>query len=67
MSFTTIPFYKYIDLENPEQIRLEQLDWCQKYNLKGGMTLGKEGVNSTFEGSCENIQGYIETMAQNPI
>ena len=31
MPFTTILFYKYIDLENPDQIRAEQINLCQKY------------------------------------
>ncbi len=62
--YTIILFYKYVDIENPEKLRLEQLDLCTKLGLKGRIIVAKEGINATLEGTNENIRKYLDIYLQ---
>jgi len=57
-----ILYYKYVDIEYPEQIRKWQRELCNSLNLKGRIILAHEGINGTLSGSAESIQTYIEEM-----
>lgn len=58
--FKIILFYKFVDIENPEQFRDEQKKLCESLGLKGRLLIGTEGVNGTFEGTVENIEKFKE-------
>lgn len=64
--YKVILFYKFFDIENPEQIKIEQRALCEKHNLKGRMLLANEGINATFEGSAENIESYKKSLHADP-
>lgn len=55
-------FYKYINLENPAQVVLDQKQLCDSLNLKGRILIAKEGINGTLEGEIENTEKYIKYM-----
>jgi len=61
-SYKVILFYKFVELENPKQLRDQQYKICQELGLKGRTLISTEGVNGTFEGETENINKYIEIM-----
>ena len=43
-------FYKYMNIENPEQEKQRQIYLCEKLNLKCRSIVSKEGLNVTLEG-----------------
>lgn len=67
MTYTTLLYYQYIDIPDPEKIRFWQMELCQKLNLKGRILLAKEGINGTLEGSTENAEEYITQTISNPL
>lgn len=60
-------FYKYIEIKNPEEMRIWQRNLCQSLDLKGRILLGTEGINGTLAGSEENTAKYIEAMNDHPL
>jgi UPF0176 protein len=62
IDYTIILFYKYVHLDNPEQLANQQRAWCRDLNLKGRTILGEEGINSTLEGETANINEYMRRM-----
>lgn len=57
-----ILYYKYVDIEYPEQIRKWQRELCNSLGLTGRIILAHEGINGTLSGSPESVQIYIDTM-----
>jgi UPF0176 protein len=57
-NYRVLLFYKYVDLENPENIVDEHLGWCIANEIKGRVFFASEGVNGTVSGTKENIEKY---------
>jgi len=57
-----ILYYKYIEIQYPEQIRKWQRELCESLNITGRIILAHEGVNGTVSGSPESIEKYIDAM-----
>lgn len=55
-------YYKYIDIENPEEVRDGQRRLCEFLNLKGRIIVAREGINGTLEGLLKNTEKYIKAM-----
>lgn len=55
-------FYKYVFIENPQDVR----DWLHKtakdLELKGRFIVASEGLNITLEGKTENTESFIEDL-----
>ena len=66
-SYIVILFYKFFTVEDPKFFRDEQYALAEQFGLKGRMLVATEGVNATFEGSRESIDGYSSALRQNPI
>jgi len=64
--FTIILFYKFIEIENPEKLKKEQIKLCESLNLKGRLLIGKEGINGTFEGKKADIEVYKKELRKDP-
>lgn len=62
-----ILFYKYVFIEQPEEIKNWQLALCTKLGLKGRTILATEGINSTLGGSDEAIEEYKKVMDNHPL
>lgn len=62
--YQVILFYKYVDIEDPQQVLEWQKQICGELELKGRTLIAKEGINGTFEGTSANISMYIELMKQ---
>lgn len=58
--YKIILFYKYVNIEDPEELKKEQMDLCTRLGLKGRVIVAKEGINSTLEGTNENIEEYLK-------
>jgi UPF0176 protein len=58
-SYVNIAAYKFITLENLEEMRPQYQDLCNRLELKGTILLTPEGINMFLSGSRENIDEYL--------
>ncbi len=64
--YTIILFYKYIHIENPEQLKAEQVQLASSLGLTGRVIVAHEGINATYEGTNENIEKYLNVYLADP-
>src|SRR6185295_17063175 len=57
--FTIILFYRFARVKNPEAFKIKQKAIATRFNLKGRILIGHEGVNGTLEGKTKDIKAYI--------
>lgn len=62
-----ILFYKYVTIEQPEQIKAWFTKLCTDLGLTGRIILAHEGINSTVGGSDESIATFINTLNNHPL
>ena len=60
--YRVLLFYKYVQIENPEEYVEEHLTFCKENNLKGRILIAEEGINGTLSGTFEDTEKYIEMM-----
>ena len=53
-----ILFYKYVDVEHVEQLRLELLERCLSLGIKGKILIATEGINGCVTGSQDAIATF---------
>jgi len=58
-------FYKYVEIERPQEILKWQKKLCIDLNLKGRIILATEGINGTLGGSSQDCKLYVEAMRAN--
>ncbi len=58
--FKILLYYKYISLENPEEVRGWQRGLCERLGLKGRIIVSTEGMNGTVAGEEKNVEVYME-------
>lgn len=63
-NYQVLLYYKYVQIDNPEEIRLEQRSICEALGLKGRIIIASEGINGTVEGTIESTEKYIATMLE---
>ena len=61
--YTIILFYKYVDIDDLEKLKQEQVELATKLGLKGRIIVAKEGINATLEGTDKNIEKYLLDLA----
>ncbi len=66
MKYQVLLFYKYINIDNPQEEMQKQRELCQKLDLKCRTIIANEGINATLEGTVENTEKYIEEMKKDP-
>lgn len=59
-------YYKYIPIDTPDQLCVEQKTLCQQLNLKGRILISQEGINGTVAGAPTDIDRYMEETMQYP-
>ena len=60
---TISTFYSFVSLENPRELRLPILERMRALNIRGTITLAKEGINATVSGAAETIDGLMAFLA----
>ncbi len=60
-----ILFYKYIEIENTEKLRQEQLELGKSLNLLGTILIAKEGINGCLSGNEKDLEKYTEALIKN--
>lgn len=64
--YRVLLFYKYADVENPEQFMAGHLSWCRSNDIKGRVFISSEGINGTVSGREENIEMYKAGLRSYP-
>lgn len=67
MEYRIISFYKYVLLENPEQLKEQLRGYCEKNHILGRILLGKEGLNGAVSGKKELVELFKKFLQQNPL
>ncbi len=65
--FTLLTFYKFVDVQNPEQETLEHLEFTTDIGMKGRVYIGTEGISSTVTGNKGQIQAYKLYLHNHPL
>ena len=60
IQYVNIAAYKFITLDNLEQLRPQYQDLCNELDLKGTVLLTPEGINMFLSGTREHIDQYLD-------
>jgi len=63
-TYLSITFYKYVNIENPEEIRDFHRELMLKHNIKGKIILAKEGINGAICGKEKNCEYYLSELKE---
>lgn len=64
--FTVLLYYKYVTIKDPQLVRDQQRELCEKLQLKGRIIIANEGINGTVEGTTTNTKKYCKEMQNYP-
>lgn len=67
MAGKVLLYYKYVEIEYPEQVAKWQRTVCQELGLKGRIIIAHEGINGTVGGTQEATQQYKLAMESHPL
>lgn len=56
--YKVLSFYKYVNVDDPENLAKEHLDWCANNSVKGKVYFANEGINGSVFGDDETIENY---------
>ena len=62
-----ILYYKYVTIDNPQEIMAWIRLLCTKLNLKGRILIGTEGINGTLGGTPEEIEEFKSVFLAHPL
>jgi UPF0176 protein len=65
-NYRVLLYYKYVQIENPEEYTKEHLKFCKELDLKGRILIAEEGINGTVSGTIEQTQAYMDHMHADP-
>ena len=54
--------YRFVDLQDRDQLREPFLKRCEELHLKGTILLSTNGINFSLSGSQESVDGYLEFL-----
>ncbi len=54
--------YRFVDLQDRDQLREPFLKRCEGLHLKGTILLSPNGINFSLSGSQESVDGYLEFL-----
>ncbi len=57
-----ILFYKFVEIENPEELKKAHMNFCKSLGIKGKVLLAKEGINGSVSGTYEQIEQYMSEL-----
>ncbi|HMQ01752.1 MAG TPA: rhodanese-related sulfurtransferase [Candidatus Doudnabacteria bacterium] len=61
-TYEIILFYKYVRIDNPAQLMLQQKELQQRLDIKGRTIISEEGINATLEGTTSAIEIYLAEL-----
>jgi UPF0176 protein len=57
-----LQYYKYVNIESPEEFTRNHLEYCQNLRLRGRILVASEGINGTCSGTYEQTGKYMCDM-----
>lgn len=60
--YRVLLYYKYVEIDNPENFRVNHLNLCNDIGLKGRILVSEEGINGTVSGTIEQTDQYMEAV-----
>ncbi|MCH8004015.1 MAG: rhodanese-related sulfurtransferase [Nanoarchaeota archaeon] len=60
-----ILFYKYVDIEDSEQLKEEQFNLSKSLNLLGTILVANEGINGCLSGNEKDLEEYKKILMKN--
>ena len=60
-------YYKYIHIERPKDVMIQQRAVCGDLGLTGRILVAQEGINGTVEGSAQAVAKYMDFMDKHPL
>ncbi|KIE04273.1 UPF0176 protein [Candidatus Jidaibacter acanthamoeba] len=57
-NFIVTTFYKFVELEDLTELKLQLLKFCNEVKIKGTILIAKEGINATLTGSKDSIIAF---------
>lgn len=64
--FTLLTFYKFIDVDSPQEEVYRQYWFCKDLGLKGRVFLGEEGISATVSGTPGQLWSYRKYLEDTP-
>ncbi|MGI9535292.1 MAG: rhodanese-related sulfurtransferase [Thermodesulfobacteriota bacterium] len=58
-----VSLYKFVQIEEAEQFRIELLEKCNSFGIKGTFIIAPEGINGTVAGSKNSIDSIIGCLS----
>ncbi len=65
--FQVLLYYKYVKIENPEEVMAAQRVLCESSSLKGRIIIASEGINGTVEGLVKDTNKYMSTLKKSEL
>ena len=65
-SIAVCALYKFVSLENYEQMRSPMHEKLVSLNIRGTLLLANEGINGTISGDHDNIKAFIAWLGKDP-
>lgn len=66
MKIHVILFYKFTEIENPEEFAKAHLEYCKSKRLLGKVLVAKEGINGSLSGKKEQMDNYKSYLTSHP-
>ncbi|MCZ0717268.1 rhodanese-related sulfurtransferase [Aerococcus kribbianus] len=60
--YEVLLYYKYVDIDDPEQFTKDELMFCKSIGLRGRILISDEGINGTVSGPKEVTKKYMDHM-----
>lgn len=64
--FLITAFYKFVRLDNYQELQLPLLNQCRHWGVKGSVLLAEEGINGTISGPEGGIQKVLSYLSSDP-
>lgn len=65
-TYRVLLYYKYVHIDNPEELTKDHLKFCKDLGLKGRILIAEEGINGTVSGTVEQTDNYMEELRSDP-
>ncbi|MDP4170633.1 MAG: hypothetical protein Q8906_08485, partial [Bacillota bacterium] len=62
--YRVLLYYKYVNIENPEEYTQEHLRLCKEMGLMGRVLISAEGINGTVSGTIGQTEAYMNYMRE---
>ncbi|MFN8355924.1 MAG: rhodanese-related sulfurtransferase [Spirosomataceae bacterium] len=66
LDYQVLLYYYYAPIQNPNQYREEQHQFCLAHHLLGRIIIAKEGLNGTISGLAADCEAYMKWVKSDP-